>query len=195
MVGASDCSRDRNLTLTQNYKRLGLSSRLEAASGGVEKRGKENQQPATADSLAIPTARNTGKLAAEEIQVEKDPKTGRILRVIRPTQDSEPDDNPLNDPLNEIMDVDTQTPISGTTNIISQLEKEAEEEEERLARKRPRQQSQREEEWIARLVEKHGDDVKAMTRDRKLNPMQQTEGDIGRRVKKWKRRQEGFMAN
>ena len=191
MIGVSDEPRDRNLTLTQNYKRLGLSSRLEAAAGGVEKRGKDNQQPKTADSLAIPAARSTGKLAAEEVQVERDPKTGRILRVIRPDQDNEPSYNPLNDPINEIMDIDTQAHNGKTANIISQLEKEAEEEEVHLARKRPRQQSQREEEWIVRLVEKHGDDLKAMTRDRKLNPMQQTAGDIGRRIKKWKKRQAG----
>jgi nucleolar protein 16 len=51
--------------------------------------------------------------------------------------------------------------------------------------KRPRQQSEREEEWISRLVEKHGDNYGAMFRDRKLNPMQQSEGDIKKRVRKW----------
>ena len=126
-----------------------------------------------------------------EVQVEKDPETGRILRVIRPDEEQEPIHNPLNDPLNEIMDVEAPTHGEETTNIISELEKEAEEEGERLAKKRPRQQSQREEEWIVRLVEKHGDNVRAMVRDRRLNPMQQTEGDIGKRIKKWKRQRTG----
>ncbi len=148
-------------------------------------------KPKTADSLAIPTDRNTGKLAPEEVHVEKDPKTGRILRVIRPGPDEGPLYNPLNDPLNEIMDADTLVQDLETTTIISQLEKEAEEEGKRLEKKRPRQQSQGEEEWMQRLVNKHGDDFMAMARDRKLNPMQQTEGDIGRRIKKWMKRQAG----
>lgn len=77
-------------------------------------------------------------------------------------------------------------PSQPQNDIVAQLEAQAAKEEEILSKKRPRQQSQREEEWITKLVEKHGDDIKAMVRDRKLNPMQQTEGDIGRRLKKWK---------
>jgi nucleolar protein 16 len=36
------------------------------------------------------------------------------------------------------------------------------------------------------LVAKHGDNLRAMARDKKLNPMQQTEADLGRRIKKWR---------
>ena len=57
-------------------------------------------------------------------------------------------------------------------------------------RPRPREQSSREREWIASLVEKYGEDYAAMVRDRKLNPYQQTEGDIRRRAGKWKEREE-----
>lgn len=123
--------------------------------------------------------------------MERDPETGRIVRVIHPEGDE--NDNPLNDPLNDIMDVDNEGAVDRPqTDVIAQLEAQAAEEEEWLAKKKqPRKQSQREEEWIASLVAKHGDDIKAMVRDRKLNPMQQTEGDISRRVKKWKAKQEG----
>ena len=73
------------------------------------------------------------------------------------------------------------------SDIVAELEAQAEEEAATLARKkRPRQQSKREEEWIARLVGKYGDDIRAMARDVKLNPMQQSVGDLGRRLKKWK---------
>ena len=182
-------SRDRKQTLKQNYERLGLSSRLEAASGGVEKRGKENEQPKTVDTLATPSSRKTGRLAPEEVQVERDPETGRILRVVSSKSQLEPTENPLSDPLNDLMDVEPASRNAVSSDIIAALEQEAEEEGERLAKKRPRQQSQREEEWIQRLVEKHGDNIRAMVRDRQLNPMQQTEGDIGRRIKKWKKQQ------
>ena len=49
-----------------------------------------------------------------------------------------------------------------------------------------RHQSAREKEWIERLVEKHGDDYRRMVWDKKLNPFQQTEADIKKRVLKWK---------
>ncbi|KIY00518.1 uncharacterized protein Z520_04203 [Fonsecaea multimorphosa CBS 102226] len=180
---------DRKLTLSQNYKRLGLSSRLNAATGGTEKKAAKDKMDIAGvkrDSLAI-----AGPLAADitpqEVQVERDPETGRILRVIRP-ETGEANQNPLNDPLNDIMDLESQQLRSQPANgIVAELEAQAAEEEELLAKKkRPRQQSQREEEWIAKLVEKHGDDIKAMAKDLKLNPMQQTEGDIARRIKKWK---------
>ena len=51
----------------------------------------------------------------------------------------------------------------------------------------PRKQSQREQEWVERLVEKHGENYGAMFRDAVLNPMQQSEGDIRRRVVLWRR--------
>lgn len=167
---------------------------MNGASGGTEKKpgldtgddGNKRQ-----DSLAIAGPRALNKQATQEVQVERDPETGRIVRVIR----SEPDknDNPLNDPLNDIMDVDDDGDAKDRpqNNIVAQLEAEAAAEEEFLAKKKqPRKQSQREEEWIATLVEKHGDDTKAMVRDRKLNPMQQTEADITRRLKKWKAKHE-----
>ncbi|EXJ89118.1 hypothetical protein A1O3_02182 [Capronia epimyces CBS 606.96] len=180
---------DRKLTVSQNYKRLGLSSKLNAATGGTEKkRLKDGEtEKETRDPFAISGPRAAAKLASQEVQVERDPETGRIVRVIRPETD-DVDDNPLNDALNDIMDLDSQGPETRSKHdVVAQLEAQAAEEEELLATKRrPRQQSKREEEWIANLVERYGDDIKAMVRDRKLNPMQQTEGDISRRIRKWK---------
>ena len=49
-----------------------------------------------------------------------------------------------------------------------------------------RKQSQREEEWVERLVGRYGDDVGRMARDRKLNPMQQSPADIAKRVRIWR---------
>ncbi|KAI5299087.1 Nucleolar protein 16, partial [Ascosphaera pollenicola] len=70
------------------------------------------------------------------------------------------------------------------------LEAQAAMEEEALKHRKPRHMSQREAEWIEKLVAKHGDNVMAMVRDKRLNPMQQTEGDIKRRLRKWKAAQE-----
>jgi len=66
--------------------------------------------------------------------------------------------------------------------IVRKLEEQA----SMVPEKRERSQSEREKEWIERLVGKWGEDFEKMARDRKLNPMQQTPADIRRRVGKWK---------
>ena len=52
--------------------------------------------------------------------------------------------------------------------------------------KKPRHMSEREAEWLTKLVQRYGDDYEAMARDHKLNPMQQTAADIRRRAGKLK---------
>lgn len=212
--------RDRNLTLIQNYKALGLISRLNGATGGREKKISHNDESDITgayehgvpgekgvDGLAIPGNKRVTKLIPTEARVERDPETGRILRVLRPESTSQRGEEGgdvrlkrkrLDDPLNsdEESGVEETRPITAsgqargkqsTTGAVAALEAQAEEEAAQMARtKRPRQQSKREEEWIAALVGKYGDNVGAMVRDRRLNPMQQSEADIGRRVRKWR---------
>ncbi len=188
----ADGLRDRGLTLEQNYKRLGLSTKLNSSIAGPRKikgRSASEAKPAKNDSLAIAPNNLQAATKLQEVQVERDPETGRILRVVQPSAD-EANNNPLDDPLNDLSDKEAENEAAETSNnIVSQLEAQAAQEAEMEAkRKRPRQQSSREEEWIAKLVEAHGDNVTAMSRDRKLNPMQQSQGDIARRVKKWKQK-------
>ncbi|EFQ97695.1 nucleolar protein [Nannizzia gypsea CBS 118893] len=200
---------DKKLTLTQNYRRLGLTSRLNAPAGGIEKKAsKDNDtiRSGPSEAFHVPlTQKRSKKLQPGEVRVERDPETGKILRVI--SGDNEEDeiveiagrkrrrDNPLNDPLEDLPE-DTEMALdglNGTTSafdVVAELERQAAAQEEQLKNKKPRHQSKREEEWLERLVQKYGDDTARMARDRKLNPMQQTEADIGRRLKKMKARQE-----
>lgn len=180
--------RDQSLTLSQNYRRLGLTSKLNAATGGIEKQSASSFDPTAPerDAFSIKSKVPT-TLIPTEARIERDPSTGRILRVIHPEHRGVK--NPLNDPLNELSDDEPAAVTGGNiptqTGIVHELEEQASLE----AKKKPRQQSKREEDWIANLVATYGDDYRRMVRDRKLNPMQQSEGDLKRRIRKWKERQ------
>ncbi|KAK9769179.1 putative Ribosome biogenesis protein Nop16 [Seiridium cardinale] len=181
---------DKKETTTQNYRRLGLVSRLKAPTGGAEpdlvsKNKKISTKPV--DPFAI---QSTGSdTVFSEVRVERD-ENGKIVRILGST--SKGRENPLNDPLNEF-DTDSEAeeefPDDGETwggiedtrtDVVRQLEEEA----NRPREKKPRTQSQREREWLESMVEKYGDNTRAMARDRKLNPMQQTEADISKRLRK-----------
>ncbi|EEH07537.1 conserved hypothetical protein [Histoplasma capsulatum G186AR] len=194
---------DKKLTLTQNYRRLGLTSQLNAPTGGAENKPDDpSNGRQEADSLhLLPSLTSVKMIKPAEMRVERDPATGKILRVIHPENETEEVEiagrkhrraNPLEDPLNEVGDDvfnNTSLRIHGSTSssvVVQALERQAALEEEALKKKQPRQQSKREEEWLERLVAKHGDNIIAMVRDTRLNPMQQTEGDIKRRLKKWR---------
>ena len=72
--------------------------------------------------------------------------------------------------------------VSEPLGIVRALEEQASME----IKERPRQQSRREKEWLTELVEKYGENYSRMVMDRKLNPYQQSEGDLRRRIKRWK---------
>jgi len=183
--------RDKSQTLEQNYQRLGLSTKLNSNIARPKRvKGQSTSQTETEkhDSLGIASTSAQASSKPEEVRVERDPETGRILRVLQ-AEDNKASRNPLNDPLNDSSDEEMEVHETGSSNIVAQLEAQAQKEAEIEAKnKRPRQQSSREEEWIAKLVEAHGDDFAAMVRDRKLNPMQQSQGDISRRIKRWKQK-------
>ncbi|KAI9680612.1 MAG: Nucleolar protein 16 [Caeruleum heppii] len=172
----------QNETLSQNYRRLGLTSRLNASTGGIQPSSSSDSQSKRApDPLAI-TSSTPRDLIPTTARVER-AADGSILRVIHPP--SEMRANPLDDPLASSSEDDEGAPSSEIINdrgVVSQLEQQARLE----VTKRHRHQSKREEEWIERLVDAHGDDVAKMVRDRRLNVMQQSEGDLKRRLKKWK---------
>ena len=178
--------------MVQNYRRLGLTSRLNSATGGIEKlRPGAESASSTTSKLAISNA-FPKLIAPTEAKVERDPETGRILRVIH-SKSSRP--NPLNDPLNSDSEdeemADDGDEFEGFDGVNSQKKekneiiRKLEEQASMVAEKKERKQSDGEKEWIERLVTRYGDDYVKMARDMKLNPMQQTPADIKRRVGKW----------
>jgi nucleolar protein 16 len=131
------------------------------------------------DDLAI-KSQSTNALIPSIAKIERGPD-GKILRVIH-AEVQKP--NPLQDPLNDLAsesEDEVEVPMA-KTDIVRRLEEQA----RNAAPKKPRKQSTREAEWVAQLVAKYADDYTKLVRDRRLNPMQQSEGDLKRRVRRWR---------
>ncbi|EMC99203.1 hypothetical protein BAUCODRAFT_31538 [Baudoinia panamericana UAMH 10762] len=198
---------DKSQTLEQNYQRLGLASKLNKHTGGREKKLEDVHRLRTArdedvglerkqDALAIASLRRPEQLNVAEAKVERDPKTGRIMKIVD-SAEGPIKANPLNDPLNDIdSDVEDETlgqhadtmgvaeSAQGETRseVVARLEQEA----RRPAKKYKPKSSDNERAFIAELVGKYGEDYAAMARDLKINYMQRSEGDLKRRIKKWR---------
>jgi nucleolar protein 16 len=184
---------DKSETLAQNYKRLGLTRRLNKNTGGVEKKVSDLGADEGPSGLEIGGTGKTAQLEIGEARIERDPVTGKIVRVLDETVVKA---NPLNDPLN---DLDSESdedmaydkhghPTNGTipkapnTAVVAQLQQEAAKPEKKYKRKQP----EGEKAFVKELVEKYGDDYAAMARDMKINYMQRSEGDLKRRIRKWR---------
>lgn len=177
--------RDKSETLAQNYRRLGLAARLRAPTGGTEKKLGHTPSSRDKDPLAVKNVEQAAVIS--EAKVERD-EDGKIIRVIHGRA------NPLNDPLNAL-DSDSEMEDekeyeewggireNGTeTDVVKELMAEA----RNPVEKKPRYLSEREKEWLESLVAKYGDDYGKMARDRRLNPMQQTSGDLKKRIERLK---------
>jgi nucleolar protein 16 len=187
---------DKSETLAQNYKRLGLTRRLNKNTGGVEKKVSDLGVENVPSRLEIGSTGKTAQLEVGEAEIERDPTTGKIVRVL---DDTAVKANPLNDPLNQFDSEHEESDVEvgfdqhgqpaygilakpASTAVVAQLENEARRPEKKYKHK----QSEGEKAFIAELVMKYGADYAAMARDMKINYMQRSEGDLKRRVKKWR---------
>nr|POF11608.1 nucleolar protein 16 [Quercus suber] len=198
---------DQSQSLAQNYKRLGLTAKLNKNTGGVERKAHDlEEQTARDDPLSIvATSRKggVGDIQLEEAKIERDEETGAILRVLDDPGKSTKA-NRLGDLLGDDDDDDDAVEQQGRgfnqhatnsramparartveakTAVIEALEQEA----SRPVAKYKHKQSQGEKVFVEELVQKYGEDYAKMARDMKINYMQRSEGDIKRRVKRWK---------
>jgi len=167
---------DYSLTLSQNYKKLGLKAKLGTIAGGIEKELNESKQKKFPN---LTKQKNNEKIIGDtedeipegEAKILRDEK-GEVIKVIYGKKKvSSSDDSKDDDDKEE------------KTEVIKQLEAFA----KSRAPPKERVQSEREQDWIKSLFEKHGDDYAAMMWDKKLNIYQQSSGDLRRRVLKWKK--------
>lgn len=166
---------DKSLTLLQNYKKLGLRSRLGQLTGGHEK------DVLTLSEIKAAREANQNKITPQDIEQTEDPaeipegeariirdkETNEVIRVIHGTKKM-----PKPEEMTEENEVIKQLRLEAEKN--SKIKKEA-------------TPSERECEWAERLYNKHGDDYEAMKWDKKLNPMQQSVKDLRNRILRWKK--------
>lgn len=147
-----------------SYARLGLLPSLNGVTGGIEVKDEEELMENEQKSLE----ELAESLSAEQGIIQRD-DAGNIINVIVGKVKT-PEE------LAELMERDIE-PVKAKTDVVRALERQA-----ANVLKVERHASDGEVAWAAKLVEKYGDDYEKMFRDRKLNPNQQTVGQIRRRI-------------
>lgn len=199
---------DYKATLAQNYAKLGLSAKLQKPAGGQqinydnkkhklgtvkastladldsssdEEEDEENSSDEEHSDVFIDPAEldENGDYVPERIlegeaRIVKD-DSGKIINVVYGTM--KPFDIDMS-----IEQLKKKNNMQPKTEVIKLLEEEA----NRPVIKKERHLSAREDEWISKLVAKHGDNYRKMVMDKKLNIYQQTEAALRNKVMKWK---------
>lgn len=187
---------DYSLTLKQNYKNLGLRAQLQRPAGGEEADYSKDQ---TKDPLVKPEIEDesdededenqendasgneeefdASKIPEGEARIKRD-ENGNVLEVIYgQMKNSDTFEG-------EQQDENQAEDESSKTEVVKQLEEIA----NAPRAKKERSMSSREEEWLERLYNKHGDNYRKMFFDRRLNIYQQSEGDLRKRIRGWKKK-------
>lgn len=200
---------DYSQTLAQNYKRLGLKAKLGSAAGGQEadlsskimKNSLVRAQTiadldsddedvddgtASADYINPEELNSDGefdekKIPAGEARIKRD-SSGKVVKVIYGTKKFDIDQSV------EVLKKEQQSTNAQKDESKTQVVQQLEEYANRPIVRQERVESGREDEWLEKLYKKHGSNYKKMFFDVKLNIYQQSEGDLKRRVEKWKAR-------
>ncbi|CUM67745.1 uncharacterized protein PRCAT00005450001 [Priceomyces carsonii] len=164
---------DKDLTLKQNYKRLGLRMKLGKIAGGEEREVKTLTEFRNERSLPsiepkdIEQTDDPSQIPEGEARLIRNPETNEVEKVIYGTM--------------KVSKLDEKEPEASI--VVKQLEEYA----RGGKAKKDRIPSKREQDYLRSLYEKHGDDYEKMKWDKKLNVQQQSAGDLRKRIMKWKK--------
>ncbi|PIA18938.1 hypothetical protein COEREDRAFT_38254 [Coemansia reversa NRRL 1564] len=163
---------DNSLTVSQNYRNLGLVSRLNGVSGGTVK----NVIPAHQEK--VDTAEESSELSEKQIKqsipqgyglIERD-EDGNIVNVILA-------DDP-GDPLDSDFEVENTPAKKEGARILEQYVAEHDERKERWMSVGERQ-------LLQCYLDKHGNDYNAMFWDKQLNRQQLTKRQIQKKIERY----------
>lgn len=199
---------DYNATLAQNYKRLGLSAKLQKSAGGdqINYSIKNNKN----GTIIQNTLADLDSSEDEESDFETNKRVDESDIFIDPAELDENGDyladrilegeaRIVKDADGKILkivygtmkafdiDVDIEAlrkkeAYKPKTDVVRQLEEVA----NQPIVKKDRHFSDRESQWIESLYKKYNDNYKKMAMDKKLNIYQQTEKSLRKKVLKWK---------
>ncbi|KAL1932879.1 hypothetical protein VTP01DRAFT_8557 [Rhizomucor pusillus] len=156
---------NKKQTLLQNYRRLGLLTKLNGVAGGKEKTEVEKQETQEEKELTEEDIEKIKKtLKPGEGLIQRDDE-GNVIRVIVGEQKSH----------DEILDEEPE-PVEAKTQVVRELEEMAS-----RGVTHDQYMSRYQEQWMQRLYEKYGDDFDAMMRDTKLNVYQHTAAQLRRK--------------
>lgn len=202
---------DPELTAKQNYKKLGLTFRLAAASGGVEKKIKINpiNRGNMEESLyEVETEKVESEDENENEDEDEDPydpanilegtakllkdDNGNVIKIIygtkkitvKPdTEDMENLDSNYNNHKGDNDEDDDYDEDKSTANqVIAELEELASLPKKKEVHKMNELEIYR----YKKLIEKYGEDYEKMKWDKKLNPFQLSPGQIRKQIIKYK---------
>lgn len=168
---------DKNLTLKQNYEKLGLTSRLSKYNGGQEssvktiseyrKEQEENEAAHVApEDVAVET--DPLKIPEGEARLIRDPETNEVVQVIYGTMKIKKEEGK---PKTE-------------SGIVDEL---IEYEEQHAKKKKPLTPKEEEADMLEALYEKYDDDYEKMKWDKKLNPLFLSVGQLKKKIAVWKK--------
>lgn len=187
---------DYSLTLNQNYKKLGLRSKLQSPAGGEEKDYNKDQRK---EPLVKPEIEDESDEEEEQKgEIDEEPLNEEEFDPSKIPEGEARIKRDKNGDVSEVIYGQKKNVDSSEDEPQKEREAEAEPHKSEVVRqleqiayapraKKERKMSSREEEWLKRLYNKYGDNYRKMFFDTKLNVYQQSEGDLRRRILAWKK--------
>ncbi|KAJ2234453.1 Nucleolar protein 16 [Coemansia sp. RSA 1722] len=158
---------DRNSTVLENYKKLGLVSKVNGARGGTEK--DLFSKPTENVNQTEPTEKDLKKAIPQGYGIIERDEQGNVVNIIFPEEE---------DPLDSDYEVEKVEPKGNAAKILEEFANTHEDRQERWLSVGNRR-------ILQTFIDTHGDNYEAMFWDSKLNKQQLTKRQIEKKIKQY----------